>query len=205
VLGARNVQALEEAADGMETETETLTLSLDVAREDSVKRFTEEAIGRFGTIDVLINAAGTGTFSSVLDLPLEAWNEMMEVNVTGTFLCCKYFGGHMVSRGLGTIVNVVSVAGTTALPGCGGYSASKFGVLGLTRVLQAELRGKGIRVTALLPGAVHTSFWDRIENKPDTSLMIPVESLAKHIVYLLCQPDGSVIDEMTVMPPLGVL
>jgi 3-oxoacyl-[acyl-carrier protein] reductase len=203
VLGARDVRMLEEAAAGIETAT--LALPLDVANESSVKRFTEEALHRFGAVDVLINAAGTGTFSSILDLSVEAWDEMMNVNTRGTFLCCKYFGKMMVSRGAGTMINVVSVAGTTALPGCGGYSASKFGVLGLTRVLQAELRGKGIRVTALLPGAVHTSFWDRIENKPDTSLMIPVESLAKHIVYLLCQPGGSVIDEMTVMPPLGVL
>jgi 3-oxoacyl-[acyl-carrier protein] reductase len=130
---------------------------------------------------------------------------MMNVNLRGTFLCCKYFGQHMLLNNAGKIINVVSIAGTTALPGCGGYSASKFGVLGLTKVLQAELRGKGVTATAVLPGAVATSFWDGMEHKPDVSKMIPTQTLAKHIVYILCQPEGAVIDEITIMPPKGIL
>ncbi|MED4601352.1 SDR family NAD(P)-dependent oxidoreductase [Paenibacillus validus] len=203
VLGARHEAELKQAASQMNANT--LAVPLDVTNEESVSRFAEEAISRFGTIDALINSAGTGVFESVLTMSSDDFDRMIAVNLKGTFLACQYFGRHMVENRAGKMINVVSVAGTTALPGCGGYSASKFGVLGLTRVLQAELRNKGIQVTAVLPGAVATPFWDRMELKPDASDMIPVQSLAKHLVYLLCQPEGSVVDEMTVMPPLGIL
>jgi 3-oxoacyl-[acyl-carrier protein] reductase len=77
--------------------------------------------------------------------------------------------------------------------------------LGLTKVLQAELRQKGVQVTAVLPGAVNSSFWDKIEPKPDLSKMIPTETVAKHLLYLITQPLGAFVDEITIMPPLGIL
>ncbi|EXX89489.1 3-oxoacyl-ACP reductase [Paenibacillus darwinianus] len=202
-LGARNTDELDEAASQLDTEV--LTLPLDVTDEESVRSFAEEAVSKFKKIDGLINSAGTGVFESLITMAADDFDRMIAVNLTGTFLSCKWFGQHMVRNGAGKMINVVSIAGTTALPGCGGYSASKFGVLGLTRVLQAELRDKGIQVTAVLPGAAATSFWNGIDPKPDMSKMIPVESLAKHLVYLLCQPAGSVVDEITIMPPLGIL
>lgn len=203
VLGARNETELLSVASQMNTKP--LAISLDVSDEESVRCFAEKAISEFGKIDALINSAGTGVFESSISMSTEDFDRMISVNLRGTFLTCKYFGQHMVRNHMGRIINVVSIAGTTALPGCGGYSASKFGVLGLSRVLQAELRDKGVYVTAVLPGAVATSFWETIANKPDTSPMIPVQSLAKHLVYILCQPDGAVVDEVTIMPPLGIL
>lgn len=203
VLGARSENELAMVASSLETTA--LAIPLDVSKEDSVRCFTEEAISRFGKIDALINSAGTGVFNSVLALSTEDFDQMISVNLRGTFLCCKHIGQHMVEKHEGKIINVISIAGTTALPGCGGYSASKFGVLGLSRVLQAELRSKGVQVMSVMPGAVATPFWDQMESKPDTSQMIPVQSLAKHLVYLLCQPEGAVVDEITIMPPLGIL
>jgi 3-oxoacyl-[acyl-carrier protein] reductase len=111
----------------------------------------------------------------------------------------------MVEQGSGHILNLVSIAGTTALPGCGGYSSSKFGLLGLTKVLQVELRQKGIQVTAVLPGAVSSDFWEKIDPKPDMTNMIPTETVAQHLVFLINQPPGAHIDEITIMPPLGIL
>lgn len=182
-----------------------LELPLDVTKESSVQRFFDQAVNQFGTVDVLINSAGVGTFSNVLDSSTNDFDQMIAVNLRGTYLTCKYFGKHMVEQGKGQIINLVSIAGTTALPGCGGYSASKFGVLGLTKVLQAELRQKGVQVTAVLPGAVKSSFWENIDPKPDMSNMIPTEVIAKHLLYLICQPSGAFVDEMTIMPPLGIL
>jgi 3-oxoacyl-[acyl-carrier protein] reductase len=202
VLGSRNENDLKAVFSQNDT---TLSVSLDVTNETSVKHFCNEAILRFGKIDALVNCAGTGVFESSLSLPTEEFDKMISVNLRGTFLLCKYFGQHMVQNREGKIVNIISIAGTSALPGCIGYSASKFGVLGLTRVLQAELRGHGVQVTAVLPGAVATSFWDHMDWKPDPSKMIPVQTMAKHIVYILCQPAGAVVDEVTVMPPLGIL
>jgi 3-oxoacyl-[acyl-carrier protein] reductase len=182
-----------------------LSLPLDVTNEKSVKNFYERAIQQFGTVDVLINSAGVGMFEPVIDSSTEAFDQMISVNLRGTYLTCKYFGKHMADQGKGQIINLVSIAGTTALPGCGGYSASKFGVLGLTKVLQAELRKKGVQVTAVLPGAVSSSFWEKIEPKPDLSDMIPTETVAKHILYLITQPPGAFVDEIIIMPPLGIL
>ncbi|MFC0213608.1 SDR family oxidoreductase [Paenibacillus chartarius] len=203
VLGARDGEELSRFASTLKSEV--YPVPVDVSEERAVNQFAEAAITRFGNVYALINCAGTGVFDSVLSLAAEDFDRMIAVNLRGTFLCCKAFGRHMAERGEGRMINVVSIAGATALPGCGGYSASKFGVLGLSRVLQAELRGKGIQVTAVLPGAVATPFWDRMDSKPDMSQMIPVQTLARHLIYILCQPEGASIDEITIMPPLGIL
>jgi 3-oxoacyl-[acyl-carrier protein] reductase len=182
-----------------------LSLPLDVTNEQSVKNFYERAVQQFGIVDVLINSAGVGVFDPVIDSSTDAFDQMLSVNLRGTYLTCKYFGKHMAEQGKGQIINLVSIAGTTALPGCGGYCASKFGVLGLTKVLQAELRQKGVQVTAVLPGAVSSNFWDKIDPKPDMLNMIPTETVAKHLLYLINQPSGAFVDEITIMPPLGIL
>jgi 3-oxoacyl-[acyl-carrier protein] reductase len=197
VLGSRSTQE--------KLEDNILKLPLDVTNEQSIQNFYERAVQQFGTIDVLINSAGVGTFASVIDSSTEDFDEMISVNLRGTYLTCKYFGKHMAGHGKGHILNLVSIAGTTALPGGGGYSASKFGVLGLTRVLQAELRQKGVQVTSVLPGAVSSNFWEEIEPKPDMSTMIPTETVARHLLYLMNQPPGAFVDEISIMPPLGIL
>jgi len=197
VLGSRS--------NSYKLEGNILELPLDVTNEESVKDFFRISVKQFGKIDALVNCAGVGVFESVIDTTIEDFDNMLTTNVRGTFLTCKYFGKHMAEIGRGHILNLVSIAGTTALPGCGGYSASKFGVMGLTKVLQAELRTEGVQVTAVIPGSVSSSFWDNMENSFDLSKMIPTETVAKHLLYLLDQPQGAFIDEITIMPPLGIL
>lgn len=203
VIGARSEAELRRVKEGMEDRT--LACPVDVTDKLSVQDFIERSIEAFGKIDAIVNSAGVGVFQSVLDLSAEDFDRMINVNLKGTFLMCKYGAKQMLPRRRGKIINLISVAGTTALPGCGGYSASKFGALGLTKVLQAELRSQGIQVTAILPGAVASPFWADMESVPDFSKMIPVESLARHIGYVLCMPEDSAIDEWTIMPPLGIL
>lgn len=201
VLGARDISILDKDF----IRDDVLKLNVDVRDENSVKRFVQQSIDKFEKIDVLINAAGLGVFSNIVDSQTEDFDQMIAVNLRGTYLTCKYVARHMRNRQEGQIINLVSLAGTTALAGCGGYSASKFGVLGLTRVLQAELRQEGIRLTSVIPGAVSSSFWDSIDPKPDLSEMIPVQSIAEHLVFLLNQPSQSVVDEITIMPLNGIL
>jgi 3-oxoacyl-[acyl-carrier protein] reductase len=203
LLGSRSAHDLLDLAWSLNIEV--AGHPVDVSSEESVKGFVEGGIRKFGKIDALINCAGNGVFGSALDMSVEDFDHMIAVNLKGTFLCCKHFGKHMVENGSGQILNVLSIASTIALQGCAGYSASKFGALGLSRVLQSELRGKGVYVTSILPGSVDTEFWDGMESHPDRKQMIPVELLAKHLVYILCQPEGSAIDEISIMPPLGVL
>lgn len=197
VLGSRSTSG--------KIENNVLEHSLDVTDEESVKAFYELSIQKFGSIDVLINCAGVGVFTSLINSATEDFDRMLAVNLRGTYLTCKYFGKHMADNGKGHILNLISIAGTTALPGCGGYSASKFGLLGLSKVLQVELRKTGVQVTSILPGSVSSSFWDTIEPTPDLSNMIPVETLAKHLLFLINQPPGAYVDEITIMPPLGIL
>lgn len=201
VLGARDTSNLAEQF----SREDVLKINVDVSDENSVKNFVQTGVEKFGRIDALINAAGIGKFASVIDSETEDFDQMIAVNLRGTYLTCKYVAKHMRERKNGQIINLVSIAGTTALAGCGGYSASKFGVLGLTRVLQEELRTEGVRLTSLIPGAVNSSFWDSIEPKPDLQSMIPVETIAEHILFILKQSNQSVIDEMTIMPPNGIL
>jgi 3-oxoacyl-[acyl-carrier protein] reductase len=204
ILGSRNEADLNDPSF-QSVPDQILTTSLDVTDERSVEHFTQKGIARYGKVDALINCAGVGVFSSVLESETEDFDRMVSVNLRGAYLCCKHMARHMVPRGAGKIINIVSIAGTTALAGCGGYSASKFGLLGLTKVLQVELRGKGVQVTSVLPGAVNSSFWDGMDPKPDLSGMIPIDSMARHLIYLLCLPKDNVIDEITIMPPLGIL
>lgn len=201
VLGSRNTEQL---SKDFATKN-CLVLPLDVSDEKSVENFVAETIHTFGRVDVLINSAGTGTFAGVLESDTEDFDRMLNVNLRGTYLTCKHFGAHMVEQGEGHIMNMVSIAGKTALPGCSGYASSKFGVSGFTKVLQAELRQKGIQVTAVVPGSVSSSFWDKIDNPPELDNMIPTEAMAKQLTALIDQPQGAYIDEITIMPPLGIL
>lgn len=183
----------------------TLEMPLDVTDEESVHTFCEKAAAKFGPIDVLINCAGTGTFGHVTSSSTEDFDNMIAVNLRGSYLMCKHIGAEMEKQGYGHIINLISIAGKTALAGGGGYTASKFGLLGLTNVLQAELRPKGIEVTAFLPGAVDSPFWDHITPKPDVERMIPVATVAEHLFYVINKPPGAFMDEVTIMPPLGIL
>jgi 3-oxoacyl-[acyl-carrier protein] reductase len=203
LVGSRNNDDLVSLTSTLKSKT--IGVRLDVTVEDSVKSFFERGLTELGNIDALINCAGYGNFCSALDMTTDDFDHMISVNLRGTFLTCKYFGRHMVENKSGKILNIISMAGNTALAGCAGYSASKFGVLGLSKVLQTELRGSGVHITSVLPGSVNTEFWDQMENTPDRTKMIPPENIAKHLVYLLCQPEEAVVDELTIMPPLGVL
>lgn len=186
-------------------EGNVLELPLDVTNEESVKRFFLEAINHFGTVDTLLNSAGVGFFESIIDSSVDNFDRMIGTNLRGTYLTCKYFGKHMVENKKGHILNIVSIAGTNAMSGCGGYSASKFGVMGFSKVLQSELRSKGVQVTSVIPGSVRSSFWDDMETNLDMSKMIPTETVAKHLLYLMKQPEGAFVDEITIMPPIGIL
>ncbi|WP_438446475.1 SDR family oxidoreductase [Gorillibacterium sp. sgz5001074] len=208
VLGARDMAALEQLAAELQSaapEAEVAVTGLDVTDEDSVRAFVRLGAERFGRVDALVNNAGFGVFAGTLEMSADDFSRMVDVNLKGAFHCAQAFGRLMVEQGRGHILNLVSIAGTTALAGCAGYSASKFGLLGLTKVLQTELRRQGVQVTAVIPGSVKSSFWDGMESTPNLDDMIPTETLAAHLVYLLGQPDGAFIDEITIMPPKGIL
>lgn len=130
-----------------------LPLACDVTRAEQVIACVAQALERFGTIDVLVNNAGISAVEPALDLPLERWQAVLAVNLTGAFLVAREVGRHMVARGSGSIINIASIYGQVApsLHPSSPYTASKSGLLGLTRALAAEWGRYGVRVNAVCP------------------------------------------------------
>ena len=126
-------------------------ISADVSIPDDVQRAFSEAIERMGSVDVLINNAGISIRHDFLDITLEEWDRVLDINLRGVFLVAQTAARHMVEQGSGVIVNTASTAGTTGYPHYADYSASKGGVIGLTLAMSLEL-APTVRVTAVSPG-----------------------------------------------------
>jgi len=136
----------------------------DVADPASVTATVDGVIAAFGQLDILVNCAGIVMLAPAEELSLDAWDKTIDVNLKGTFLMCQAVGRHMLAAGGGVIVNMASQAATVALDQHIAYCASKFGVVGLSKVLAAEWGGRGVRVNTISPTVVLTELgrkaWD---------------------------------------------
>jgi 3-oxoacyl-[acyl-carrier protein] reductase len=128
----------------------------DVAEEYQVRNMVDTVLHAFGRIDILVNNAGILSQSPLEEMPVEAWDRVMNVNLRGTFLCCRFMLGHMLERGGGRIINVASQIGQVGEPGLTHYSASKGGVIAFTKALAREVAARGVLVNAIAPGPVST-------------------------------------------------
>lgn len=136
----------------------------DVADAASVGAVVEEVMASFGRIDVLVNSAGIVMLGPAEELTLDAWDTTIDVNLKGTFLMCQAVGNRMLAAGRGVIVNMASQAASVALDQHVAYCASKFGVVGVSKVLASEWAGRGVRVNTISPTVVLTELgrkaWD---------------------------------------------
>jgi 3-oxoacyl-[acyl-carrier protein] reductase len=134
-----------------------LALALDVAGEESVARVVAESEARFGRIDVLVNCAGIYRIGEIAEVDPAAWDQLLDINLRGTYLMARAVLPGMLARGAGSIVNLASISGRTkstlAAPS---YVASKAGVIGLTMALAAQSAARGVRVNAVAPGPADT-------------------------------------------------
>jgi NAD(P)-dependent dehydrogenase (short-subunit alcohol dehydrogenase family) len=136
--------------------------ALDVTDDKAVAGFIKAAVSRLGRIDVLVNSAGIREIKPVLELSLEEWRRVIDVNITGVFLCSQAFARHLVEAGKrGAIVNLASTLGFVAAPNRAAYTASKHAVVGLTKEMAMELGDKAIRVNAVGPGVIRTPLTER--------------------------------------------
>ena len=133
-----------------------LAVDGDVAREGDVDRLVASHEGALGPCDVLVNNAGILERDRAEDLSPARWRAVLEVNLTGAFLCARAVIPGMRARRRGRIVNVASISGTIGTDGGSAYNASKWGLLGLTKCLAEELRGSGVQCLAVSPGGVET-------------------------------------------------
>jgi 3-oxoacyl-[acyl-carrier protein] reductase len=136
---------------------------VDVADEASVRAALQSTLAQQPRIDALVNSAGiTGPNTKVWEYPVQAWKEVIEVNLTGLFLCCREVVPTMRAAGYGRIVNIASVAGKDGNPNASAYSASKAAVIALTKSLGKELADLDVRVNCVTPAAVKTAIFDQM-------------------------------------------
>jgi NAD(P)-dependent dehydrogenase (short-subunit alcohol dehydrogenase family) len=136
--------------------TQAIGISGDVAAEPFVRELADRVAREYGALDALVNNAGISLIVPAEQTTAEQWQQVMNVNLFGPFLLCKYLGAQMLSRGRGSIVNVASVAGLSGIAHRSAYNASKHGLIGFTRTLAAEWGGRGVRVNAVCPGWIKT-------------------------------------------------
>lgn len=138
-------------------------VQVDVSDETSVREALQSTVRRSQRIDALVNSAGiTGPNVKVWDYPVDAWREVLEVNLTGLFLCCREVVPVMRDANYGRIANIASVAGKDGNPNASAYSASKAAVIALTKSLGKELADTGVRVNCVTPAAVKTAIFDQM-------------------------------------------
>lgn len=157
IVTARRREWLQPAEEELrEAGIEAQALTCDVADQGQVDALARAVLDRHRRVDVLVNAAGISWGASALDMPLDRWRSVLDVNATGTFLCCQAFGRGMVERGDGRIVNVASVAGLIGqdpeMMDAVGYTASKGAVVAMTRDLAVKWARHGVTVNAVAPG-----------------------------------------------------
>jgi NAD(P)-dependent dehydrogenase (short-subunit alcohol dehydrogenase family) len=180
--------------------TRVHALAFDVADPDAARAAIEQALDTMGRLDILVNNAGTDVTLPVADLSEQDWLRVIGTNLNGPFLLAKHAAAHMRQAGGGDIVNVTSTAAKRAWPNAAAYHASKWGLLGLSHALHAELRPHGIRVTAVIAGGMRTPFLlDRFPDLDPAQLQDPA-NVAEAIRSVLLLPPSTVVAELTVLP-----
>ncbi len=179
---------------------ESRRIKVDVTSEAEIKSAVRGICEEHGTIDVLVNCAGVGYFGPIDKLTTAQWNEMVGVNLSGTFMMTRETVRVMKKRNGGVVINIASVAGMKGYPRCSAYGATKAGVIGLTRSLAEELIPCGIRVAVISPGSVDTSFQDNIPRIIPRAKMIKPEDVARTALFIADLPARAMLEEIVVRP-----
>jgi NAD(P)-dependent dehydrogenase (short-subunit alcohol dehydrogenase family) len=198
-LGAEICRELTEAgyeAIGADLKPPRGGIELDITREDDVVK----AFSRLERLDVLVNNAGVDYTLPIEELSLKQWDHVIAVNMRAPFLLAKQAARLMRRQGGGHIINIASTAAKRAWPNASAYHASKWGLLGLSHALHAELRPQKIKVSAVVAGGMRTPFLlDRFPDIDPGVLQDPA-NVAKTVRFLLTLPDETVIPEVMVIP-----
>ncbi len=144
---------------------EAIAIQADVSREEEAKKLIDEAIKHFGRVDVLVNNAGITKDNLVMRMSEEDFDNVIDVNLKGTFFCMKHAAAVMLKQKQGKIINISSVVGLTGNIGQANYAASKAGVIGMTKSVARELAPRGITVNAVAPGFIETDMTDKLPDK----------------------------------------
>jgi 3-oxoacyl-[acyl-carrier protein] reductase len=182
VVSDINLEKAEETANEIKSiGRKALAVKGDVANWNDVERMVEVILEKFAKIDILVNNAGITRDKLVLRMTEEDWDAVLDVNLKGTFHCTKAVVRHMAKQRSGKIVNIASVVGEMGNAGQANYSASKAGVIGLTKTIAREFAQRGININAIAPGYIETPMTEVLPEKAKEELkkLIPMERLGK--------------------------
>jgi len=177
----------------------SIVVKVEQSDASSVAAAAEATVKAFGRIDIMVNNAGiAGPNMPVADYPLDAWHDIININLNGVFYCCKYVVPIMKAQGYGRIVNIASIAGKEGNPNASAYSASKAGVIALTKSLGKELAGQDIAVNCVTPAAAKTAIFDQMKQEHIDYMLsriprgrfLQVDEAAAMIAWL-CSKDNS--------------
>lgn len=201
VVGDLNLEAALASAQSLrERGAQAHAIGFDVGNPEAARMAIADTIVRFGKLDVLINNAGTDITLPMAELDPADWLRVINTNLNGPFLLAKYASEEMKRNGGGHIINVASTAAKRAWPNASAYHASKWGLLGLSHAMHAELRPHAIKVTAVVAGGMRTPFLlDRFPDIDLATLQDPM-NVAQAIKSVLLMPAESVVAEITVLP-----
>ncbi len=154
-------------------------LKVDITDETGVEKAIEKIIGKKGKIDILVNNAGITRDNLILRMSLEDWKKVIDINLTGAFICSKHVVKYMIKNRRGKIINISSIVGVHGNAGQSNYSSSKAGIIGLTKTLARELAGRNILANAIAPGYIKTEMTGKLSDNIREKLMqqIPVKRL----------------------------
>ena len=200
VVASRSVAELEETAQMAGSAS---VFPTDVRKKDDVHRLLEHAVSQFGPVDILVNAAGIGVASPVVDFSDSDYDAVLDTNLKSIFLASRCVLPSMIERGTGHIINIASIAGKVGSANLAVYCASKFGVVGFTQALAEEVRQHGIRVSLICPGSTDTSFLgSSSKSSKSRERMLSPADIAHAVTMLVTQEANSFISEVIIRPTM---
>ncbi|WP_152656423.1 3-oxoacyl-[acyl-carrier-protein] reductase [Oceanobacillus sp. CFH 90083] len=198
-------KAEEVVGEIQELGVKAVKIQADVADEESVKQLLKQAVKEFGSIDILVNNAGITKDNLLMRMKEDEFDQVIQTNLKGTFLCTKAVTRQMMKQKSGRIINVASIVGVSGNPGQANYVAAKAGVIGLTKTTAKELASRNILVNAVAPGFISTDMTDQLSKEQQESLlqMIPLARLGKpedvaRVVRFLASEDANYITGQTI-------
>ena len=196
---ARSSDAAEATVDEIkEAGGEAIATQADVSQSEQVDNLIKTTLDKLGRIDVLVNNAGITKDTLLLRMKPEQWQAVIDLNLTGVFLCTKAVSKTMLKQRSGRIINIASVAGQMGNPGQANYSAAKAGVIGFTKTVAKELANRGVTVNAVAPGFIETDMTEDLKSD-DIIKFIPLgrygkpEEVAGTIRFLAADPAAAYI------------
>ena len=205
ILLARNIQMLKDLKNELSnTGVEISILVCDLSQPEKVNQSLNQAIKSYGCPSVLINNAGFAFNGELVSMPLDKWQEIIQVNLTSIFQICSYLVPLMRNKG-GLIINVSSHAANNAFPLWGAYCVSKAALASFTKCLREEERKNSIRACTITLGSVDTPLWDSeyVNSDFNKDSMLSSDKVADAILFIAEQPESQLIEDLTLMPATG--